>query len=223
MNGEDKIFFEWMGWQLQEPMALVTNWMIAAFCFFAWIRLRKWSDKANYWWSLFFLMFGISTFFGGLGHLLFRYFDVYGKFPCWTFGTVANICAAIGVLELKPFSEPVPYAKWIAIVKSLILLTLAVVTQKFIFIAVDAILTYIAYTGVYAFLLKNRGLAELNKMIIGVVILLPSAFIFLGKINPHRWLNKDDLSHILMLGCIIFFYRSMNAWGNRITQNTAHV
>lgn len=223
MDSNDKIFFEWMGLHLQEPMALITNWMIAAFCFYAWFHLRKWTDKGNYWWSMFFLTFGISTVFGGLGHLFFQYTDVYGKFPCWTFGTVANICAAIGILELKPFSDPKGYAKWLAITKSIILLVLAIVTQKFIFIAVDAILTYIAYTGVYAFLLKNRGLNEMKMMVIGVFVLLPSAFIFIGKINVHRWLNKDDLSHLLMLGCIIFFYRSMNAWGARISQTASHV
>lgn len=217
------IEFDWLGLRLQEPMAIVTNGLISVFCFFAWLRLRRWKSKANYWWRLFFLTFGISTFFGAFGHAFFQYTGMYGKFPSWTMGCVANVSAAYGMLSFEGFARPTKTAYTAIWMKSLTLLILAIVTQKFVFVAVDAILTYIAYTGVFAYQLSKRGMEEMKFMVMGVIILLPSAFIFLMKLNPHRWLNKDDLSHLLMLGCIYCFYLAMKLWGMRRDNATQHV
>lgn len=219
----DPIKFDWLGLHLQEPMAILMNCLIALFCFYAYFRLRKWDNEANYWWRLFYLVFGISTFFGALGHAFFLYFDVYGKFPCWILGCLANVCAARGMLAFKPFVHPTKTAVLVIWLKSALLLILALVTKKFVFVSIDAIVTYLAYTGVFAYLLMKRGIPEMKLMVTGVLILLPSAFIFLLKINVHRWLNKDDLSHVLMLICIYCFYRGINAWGKRSAQPTKHV
>jgi hypothetical protein len=218
----DPIKFDLLGLHLQEPMAVITNGMISFFCFISYFRLRKWDNEANYWWRMFYLIFGISTFFGALGHAFFLYFGVFGKFPCWITGCLANVCAARGMLAFET-SVPKKSAIILIWVKSGVLLALALITQKFVFVAIDAILTYIAYTGVYAWELTKRGIAEMKFMVIGVIILLPSAFIFLLKLNPHRWLNKDDLSHLLMLTCIYFFYRGMMAWGSRSAQQLKNV
>lgn len=208
------IKFELLGLQLQEPMALVTNWLISSFCFFAFFKLRRFKSEANYFWRMFYLTFAISTFFGGLGHLFFQYTGMYGKFPSWTFGTLANCFAALGMLNFKDFSVPTSYAKWIVWSKAIIMLSLAIITQKFVFVAIDAIVTYIGYTGVYAYyMLSKRNAKFLKQIIIAVLILLPSAFIFLLKLNVNRWLNKDDLSHILMLACVYFFYLGIKDWG----------
>ncbi|MBI3240546.1 MAG: hypothetical protein HYZ43_17160 [Flavobacteriia bacterium] len=115
------------------------------------------------------------------------------------------------------------YATQVAIAKSAILLVLALITQKFVFVAIDAIITYIAYTGVFAQLLAKRGLGEMKFMVIGVAVLIPSAFIFLLKLNPHRWMNKDDVSHILMLFCIYCFYLGMKSWGIRSSNKPENV
>ncbi|ASS48887.1 MAG: hypothetical protein A3D31_05885 [Candidatus Fluviicola riflensis] len=208
----DLIKFEWLGLHLQEPMAIIMNFVISLFCFFAFFRLRKWENEANYWWRMFFLIFGISTVFGALGHAFFYYFGVFGKYPCWITGCVANVYAAKGMLSF-PHAKQRKYNMPIAIAKGVVLLTLALVTQKFIFIAIDAIITYIGYTGIFAQLLVKRGVREMRFMVIGVAILIPSVFIFLLKLNPHRWFNKDDVSHILMLLCIYCFYLGMKSWG----------
>jgi hypothetical protein len=219
----DPIQFDWFGLHLQEPMAVVTNGMIALFCFFAFFRLRHWDNEANYWWRLFYLTFGFSTFFGAFGHAFFQYWGMYGKFPCWTLGCLANVFAARGMLAFAPYVFPRKEAILVIWLKSAVLLAVAIITQKFLFVAIDAILTYIAYTGVFAQLLVKKGAREMKFMVIGVLVLLPSAFIFLLKLNPHRWLNKDDLSHLLMLGCIYCFYRGMQAWGERAAQQANNV
>ncbi|WP_148235461.1 DUF6962 family protein [Fluviicola taffensis] len=216
----EKIQFEFLGLHLQEPMALLFNWIIAGFCFFAFSKLGKFKNEANFYWRAFYLFFGISTVFGGLGHLFFNYTGFFGKYPCWILGCVANSFSATGMLKIKGVSNPKKYAFPIIWIKSIGLCVAAILTQKFIFVAIDAILTYIIYTGVYAFILMKRSEQAkfLKNMIIGVIILTPSAFIFIFKLDVHKWLNKDDLSHILMFCTIYYFYRGLKEWGQKEAQ-----
>lgn len=215
--GHEIIKFDFLGLHLQEPMAIAMNLLISLFCFYAFFRLKKWNDKANIYWQRFYLTFGISTFFGAMGHAFYEYFGVVGKYPCWILGCVANCYAAIGMLRFKGYTKPQPLSVFLIILKSFVLLVLAIVTSKFIFVAIDAILTYIIYTGVFGVILIKRGAIGLKWIVLGVLVLIPSAFIFIFKVNIHRWLNKDDLSHVLMLACIYFFYIGMKTWGKHIS------
>jgi hypothetical protein len=194
-------------------MAIVTNWMLALFCFYAYFNLKSSADTANFYWKRFFLIFGISTIFGSVGHAFFYYLGMPGKIPSWTLGCLSNIMAALGMLRFEGYTKLKAIAIPLVWMKSALLLALSLIFMKFVFVAIDAILTYILYTGIYAFVLKKRGVMEMKWMIIGVMVMLPSAFIFLLKLNVHRWLNKDDLSHLFMLTGIIFFYISMKKWG----------
>jgi hypothetical protein len=216
----EKIQFEFLGLHLQEPMALLFNWIIAGFCFFAFSKLGKYRNEANFYWRVFYLTFGISTVFGGLGHLFFQYAGFPGKYPCWILGCVANGFAGMGMLNFRGISKPKSYAYTIIWVKSIGLCVASILTQKFIFVAIDAILTYICYTGIYAYILMKRDVRAkfLKNMIIAVIILTPSAFIFIFKLDIHRWLNKDDLSHILMFFTICYFYKGLKEWGQNEAQ-----
>lgn len=208
---QELIEFDLAGLTLQEPMALITNWMMSVFCLYAYFKLRNTTEIDAVWWKRFFLVFTISTFFGGIGHLFFKYFGIPGKFPNWITGIMSGYFAGKGMLV--HFAED-RNRRWLDLflpVKAIVLLGLALSLQKFIFIAVDAIITYIIYCGGIGWILYKRGFTEMKFMTYGVLICLPSVFIFLLKLNVHRWLNKDDLSHLLMLSCLICFYIGASA------------
>jgi len=203
-------------------MAFITNGFIALFSCYAYTSLKHGPTVSKYW-KQFYLFLAISSAFGMCGHTFFQYTGILGKTPSWTFATIANVCSGVGMLELsKDFS---PKSKWVIVVwvKSIVLLGISLYFMKFIGVAIDAILTYILYTGYYAFILKSKGLNEMKFMIIGVLILLPSAVFFLLKLNPHRWLNKDDISHILILGGITCFYVSLKKLQNKNVRIYANV
>jgi hypothetical protein len=203
----DKIAFELFGLHLLEPMAMVTNWMMTIFSIYAFVMLKPSKEKNDvYYWKKFFFWFAISTFFGGTGHLFFHYFDIPGKFPNWVSAIIAGYFAGKAIVINSNSIELIKKHEFFLIIKGVILLTAALFTKKFLFIAVDAILTYIMYCGVISNSYVKKGMLEMKYMIYGVLVCLPSVFIFFFKLNPHRWLNKDDLSHLLMLACIYFFY-----------------
>jgi len=193
-------------------MALILNWLVAAFSFFAFASLKKRSAAGNLsYFAKFYLTLGISTFFGGLGHLFFQYTGFYGKFPCWITGVLAGYYAGKGVLEVYGNRKGYKFLYFFLLVKSLLLICLSLISLKFVFVAIDAILTYLLYCGYLAWKLWKDEVSAMRFLVFGVAVLLPSAFIFLLNVNISRYLNRDDLSHILMLACIILFYQGMKS------------
>jgi len=204
---QEIIEFKINGLVLQEPMALITNWMMSFFSIFAFINLKKSENTERNYWKQFFFWFAITSFFGGLGHLFFQQLGIPGKFPNWSSSIIAALYAGLAMLTAYDNRKWFKELKYFLFIKGAILLVLAITTQKFIFIAVDAILTYVIYCGVIGRILARSKNRVYNQMFYGVLVCLPSVFIFLFKLNFHRWLNKDDLSHLLMLACLYFFYR----------------
>jgi hypothetical protein len=161
------------------------------------------------WWQRFFISFSIAAFLGGTGHLFFHYLGIPGKFPNWIFTILSGFCAGFAMLVNYPNEVQKKKLRIFILVKGFILLLLAIIFEKFLFIAIDSILTYVIFCGIIARIIHNLGSTEMRFMYYGVLFCAPSVFIFFLKINLHRFLNKDDLSHLLMLGCLMFFYRSI--------------
>ena len=206
---QELIEFELFGLTLQEPMALLTNWLMSVFCLYAYMSLKS-SIKINIiYWKWFFLIFSISTFFGGLSHLFFQYFGIEGKYINWVTGVISGYYLGKAMLFHFEDNRNRKKSEIFLIIKSIVLLVIALYLKKFIFIAIDAIITYVYFTGILGYILYKKGVHEMRFMVIGVLIGLPSAFIFILKINPHKWLNKDDLSHLLMLGCLYFIFKGV--------------
>jgi hypothetical protein len=206
MNQAEIIHFSFQGLELQEPMAAITNWMIASFCFYAFLKLKNRNfEEVNYW-KYFFITFSCSTFFAGFGHLFFQYLAIPGKFPNWITGIMSGYFASNAMLIKMNNQSNKKTFKIGIIVKASTFLLLALWKQNFLFIAIDAIVTYIVFCGILGYIYFKQGHNYMKYMVFGVLVCLPSAFIFLLKINPHKWLNKDDLSHLFMLGCTFCFY-----------------
>lgn len=206
MLEEEKIKFVLFGLDLLEPMAFVTNSLIVAVCIYLYFKTKR--NNSNYakYWRLFFLTFMFAAFCGGLSHLFWNYWWFYGKIPSWTLGVLATTFAAFAMLEVSVLR---PKAKtrwqWAIILKGIIVLVFAFANWKFIFVAIDTIVTFLGFCGFYGYYLWRIGYNYVRYVVIGVLILLPSAFIFLLKFDLHEWMNREDLSHLLMVGGIYFF------------------
>ncbi|TNE55677.1 MAG: hypothetical protein EP338_02585 [Bacteroidetes bacterium] len=203
------------GLSLQEPMAVVTNWMIASFCVYAFWQIGPSKNYPIKKFRLFFLFLALSTFFGGLGHAFFQYTGLPGKFPSWIFVTLASYQIGRGILFYWKEQASYQFLNYFLWIKSAILLLSSLTTQKFIFIAVDSIFTYIVYAGFLCWKISSKSRSEMRYFTWGVFVLFPSVFIFLLNINFHRWLNRDDVSHLLILGCISFFFLGVRELQNK--------
>jgi len=200
------IQFEVFGLHLQEPMALLTNWMIAGFSFFAYFNLKRNVSVFQNYWRNFYLILGISMLIGGLSHLFFHYTGIQGKFPSWSLGVLAAAFSSFAIISIWP-NEKQQKSLWLFVIaKSIILLVVAIASRNFLFVAIDNSLAYLFFCGYMGYKLFKKNYADMKYIVIGVLVLSPSAFIFGLKLNLHRFLNKDDLSHFFIIGCIAFFY-----------------
>jgi len=86
-----KIEFELFGMQLLEPMALITDSILGILGVFLAYKISKIKSALLFYkyWKLFFLLFGIGAFVGGLGHAFYNQWSFYGKIPSWLFGPVS--------------------------------------------------------------------------------------------------------------------------------------
>lgn len=203
----DKIPFQLFGLHLQDPMALILNWVMALIAFVAFYKLRKVEHNFQKNWRWFFLFFGISTFLGGLSHTFFYYTGFYGKISSWIFNFIATFFVGKAMIEIGWIDGKLRkrLLRLLALI-TVVLFYLTVLFQSFTFVIVDTAIVYFPLCfgyGIYA--LKNNIVA-MKYIVIGVCVLIPSALIFILKINPFLWYNKNDLSHTLIIISLFFFY-----------------
>ena len=219
--GEDftKIALEFNGLTLLEPNALITDFIMGGLSIYIAIQLKTIKSQHSFlkYWHYFFLIFGIGAFCGGLAHSLFEYTGPQGKFPTWI---SAILCAyfiekamikSVGNLNKNNILGKIAFTKMILI----FLIVITVISTKayqeehtigFIPIAINTLIGVFISVAFFSFYNIKRGYKEFKYLFIGVLIMLPSFFIFLLKINPFPWFDKSDLSHVLILFGNYFFY-----------------
>ena len=202
----DKIEFSLYGLDLLEPMAFVTNMIVVISCLVAYNRVSYIQTGFAVYWKMFFILFSIASFTGALSHVFWNYWLFYGKIPSWFFGVLSTSAVSLAMLEAVRISPKAKTRLQLFIfLKAVMILALAYSTWKFMFVAVDTIVTLLGFVWFYGGYLWSKGESAMSYMLIAVGVLLPSAFIFILKIDFHQWLNREDVSHLLMAVAIQFF------------------
>ena len=222
--GKDFPKLEWsfMDYKILEPNALVTDTLMALVSLYLGYLLYKkhFNTRFSSRWFHFFILFGISSFLGGLGHALFHYFGAMGKMPNWITGIVA-----IYMIEFSMSSEIVSndfrkkYEKFIFWKMILVfaiffwVISTQAIDEKpeigFLPVAIHTIIGVFYSAGILGYKLSKTKNEAFIYFYWGVLIILPSSFFFLLKINPTNWFDKNDISHLCITAGIIFFYNGV--------------
>jgi len=219
--GQDFPKLEWslMDYKILEPNALVTDTMMALVSFYlAYLLFKKrlnttFSNR----WLYFFIVFGISSFLGGLGHALFYYFGAMGKMPNWITGIVAiymieyAMSAEIVSNDFRKKYEKFIFWKMILVFAIFFwVVSTQAIDEKpelgFLPVAIHTIVGIFTSAGIIGYSLSKTKNESFKFFYWGVAIILPSAFFFLMKINPINWFDKNDVSHLFITIGIIYFY-----------------
>ena len=195
-------------------MAMITDVMVAAVCFFAAIKLAPLSDGSRMHRLIvaYFTLMGVATALGGIiGHGFIYALNFYWKLPGWLPSMLA-----VNFLErvMIRYSQPVmtnnwtKFFSWFNIVELLTFAALAFGTLQFLFVEIHS--TYGFLVVVFGFCILNYRRREDTKtvrtMMIAVGMIFISAVIFVGRIDIHRWFNHIAFAHIFMVIGAIFFY-----------------
>jgi hypothetical protein len=205
MEGVQIFKWMWNGLHLQEPSVFITDMILAIFCFFVFLKLNS-KTKFEHKWRMFYFTLGLCTLLGGFGHLLFYYFGIPGKSVAWIFSIISNYYASTAILSEVKNIENKTRIRTLCWSKSIFLGVLAIVSQKFVFIAVDAAITFLYFAAYLSFKINKPW----NKwMIYGVYIMIPSTLFLIFKIDPHLHFNRVDVGHFFMIAAISSFWKGI--------------
>lgn len=216
----EKIEFVLFGLNLVEPMGIITDFIMGGLSVYFGMRIRKLGNNHPFYqyWFGFFFVFGIGAILGGLGHGFFKYWDWPGKLPTWTCGIISVYFLEQAMISIHPVKKWFRRLKIISFWKVVLLTVLFIVnlcvndidakpSLGFLPIAINTILSVLAAAGLLGYYYFRKKLSPIYKyFVLGVLIMIPSAFVFLLKINLHQWFDKNDLSHVLMTLGITYFF-----------------
>jgi len=226
-----KIEFQLFGLELLEPMALITNSMLGLIALFFAHKTSKFKSKSPFYkyWKFFFFFFGIGVLLGGIGHTFYNQLGIYGKIQGWLLGPLTIYFAERAMVSVHWQPSKIKILNKLAIVKLIIVYTIFVIllmvssdsklsTQPFLPIAINTIIGLIGFVGILGFKYTNKLSAKFNYFWFGVLVLMPTALIFLLKINIHLWFDKNDFSHLIFCLGITYFYLGVNALDKGLKQ-----
>ncbi|UKN02463.1 hypothetical protein K6119_02870 [Paracrocinitomix mangrovi] len=216
----EKIHFELFGLDLVEPMALVTDTVMGALSIYFAYRLKKLNGDHPFYqyWIWFYLIFGFGSLLGGIGHVMYNYWGFVGKIPSWISGPTSVYFLEQAMISVHPNRKSFQTLKILSFWKLMLVLIVFTLilslvdlsdnpSKGFLPVAINTIVGVSLTAGVLARFYVKKGLTPIYKyFVFGVLVMLPSAFVFLLKINLHPWFDKNDLSHVLMMAGITYFY-----------------
>lgn len=216
----EKIEFTLFGMHLLEPNTFITDTLLGILSLVLALKVFKLPTENLFFrnWKLFLLMFGLSTIFGGIGHLFYNYLGLPGKIPTWLFGIASVYYIEHAMISVHPQKRIVGALRSISFVKAIMMIVILILILAFadpgkkIYLGIVVVIINTGIgaalsAGVLSLYYLRQGLSPYyRKYIIGVLIILPASLFFLLDINLHRWFDKNDISHILLGAGIVYFY-----------------
>ena len=220
----DKIEISLFGFDLVEPNAFIGDSIILIVALFLASRTKKFSNSLEFFknWRYFYLLFGFDMFFGGIGHLMFKYWGFNGKYLPWILGIFCVFFVERAMLSLLKSSSKVIWKNL-----SLFKLILALLLELVVFYAIDmskdhsiglripAINSAIGFV-FSLIILGNKYRKEIDKnfiyMIYGVLLLIPSGLFISFKINIHPWFDKNDFGHLLLIIAMFLYFKAIKSY-----------
>lgn len=225
--GEDYpvIEFNLFGLDLVEPNAFIGDFILFSVSIILAFIIRKKYTKNTFFhsWYIFFLIFGFSFLFGGIGHTFYNYLGLFGKYPSWYLGMIAVFFIEKAMISIHPSQFFQRNARIFSVVK----LLLAVVAETLVFLFADleqdvsiglkvpSINTFIGlvfslgYLGYVYTKIYTKGF---NYHIISVFVLIPTAIVQTLKISFAQWFDRNDISHIFLLTALILYFLGVKAY-----------
>ena len=226
--GEDfeKMEFSWFGLDLLEPNALLTDSLIAVFCIIFWAIISRQNKTFttpffNYWKWLF-LVYGVGFFFGGLGHVMFNYWDVTGKYFPLIGGLAIPLFIEHAMISLLP--EKNHKALYLT---SKIKFALAVIALTLVFLLVpgekkipmmllvpsaNSGIGFILASGVLGLKFAKQYTRSFYLLAASVLVMIPAAVFQAKRISFHPWFDRNDASHVLLIVTLILYYYTVQGY-----------
>lgn len=220
----EKIEFNFCGFDLLEPNSLIGNTILFISALIISRKVQKLSIETPFFnfWRVFFIAFGCSFFIGGFGHGFYNYWGVVGKYPGWIASIISLYFMERAMLSLLEHPRRSVFV-FLSKIKLLIFLVLELTIFTFLDLKGNPQLGLLipSIASAFGFLtclgyLGWRYTHEINSSFRyfywSVVVLIPSAVLQGMKISIAPWLDRSDLSHLLLLVLILLHWNGVRGY-----------
>jgi len=222
--GEDfpKIEWEVLGFELLEPNAFIGDTIIAALAVVLFWKTRalyrKNMNSYNYLWMWFFLVFGIGFFVGGVGHLMYNYFGIYGKYGAWFIGIFSSLLLELAMVSqlanYKPLIERIVLGKaTLALILLIVLVSTTDLSTEplkgLIIPTINSFIGLLFALGYLGYRYTKTKSKDFRYLYLSIVVLLPTILFQALKINFHPWFDRNDVSHVLIIITLLLYFTSL--------------
>ena len=205
----DTTEIELLGLTVTEPFTWLTNWSVAAFSLYFGHMLFHANnrDKQALYWSMFFVFMGIASLTGGTAHGFINYVGNNFHYAAWIFTGIAVLGAQLASLEVISKSRLYTPLKWLAIIQLLVMTATVIFSQSFDAVRFNSAFGLVAMAlPIQLYGYKILKLPRNGIIALGIISNVAPALIHAGKFSYNRWLNFNDLSHLVMIGCFYIIY-----------------
>jgi len=205
---------ELLNLRIDEPVTTATDLLMAAICFYAYIRIKKneSTQRIKSYFKYFFLTLGLGTMFGGLlGHAFLYRLAPQWKLLSWIFILISVTVMAHALLELaRPLVKP-----WITrliggfnLLLMAFILVYTISTLAFSGVQYYSIFGMIVIVGSFSFyIFQKTGSRGTAMFLVAVGVSLLPAFVFSFKWGLSPWFNHNDISHVVLSMSVVVFYK----------------
>lgn len=205
------------GLRIDEPVTMLTDLMVSATCFYAFVQLRKKGGQGAVLWNLkyYFLSMAMATLIGGvIGHGFLYLFSFAWKLPGWLTSMFSiALLERASILFAKPLipKKVGNFFAWLNLVELATFVTITFSTLNFFFVEVHSAYGLLVVVTSFQLLVYHKTRHSGSKyFLMGVGVAAVSALIFMNKIGLSPWFNHYDISHTLMtLGAFLFYRGSL--------------
>ena len=225
----EKIEWDFMGLHLLEPNAMIGDLILFTLAIVLAIRVHKHAKKNAFFsfWKWFFILFGVGFLMGGFGHLFYNYWGVPGKFFSWYSGMFAALMIELAMISIYPKVEWRKTLSKIAYGKLVLSIAIATYIYSTVDLVADPSKGLIVPTlnsvvglglslGLLGYYYQRKIDVSFRYLWISTLILIPSAVVQSMKINVHQWFDRNDISHILLITSIVFYYTAVKKYNTSL-------
>lgn len=221
----EKINFDFYGFHLLEPNAFIGDLLLFLIAIFLVVKIGKYNSNSIFskHFRNFLILYSLSFFMGGLGHLLFNYWSIPGKYASWFGAFFVSFLVEKAMISLHPNLKTQVLLNKISLFKliGMILLELALLicldissdpSIGLIFPALNSTIGLGFSLGILGFYYQKKIDGSFKYLWMSTLVVLPSLPFQSLKINMHPWFDRNDVSHLLLVISLLFYWKFIDAY-----------
>jgi hypothetical protein len=231
----DKMEFTFMNLELLEPNALITDSLIAVIGitlgFIVLKRNKQLSTPFFQYWKILFFVYGIGFFFGGMGHVLYGYFEITGKYLALVSGIGIPLLIEFAMISLLPKEKQ---GKWFLLSKLKTVAAFIALTAVFFTVtseekalpalllvpSINSLIGFTLVCGVLGMRFGKSITKSFYLLPISVLVMIPAAILQMAKISFHPWFDRNDASHVLLIITLFLYFFAVEGYRKHLQKES---